>query len=282
MTDHRPLLCIDMGNTSLRAAAWTGHGIAAQTRHLRMEEGEPAPAPLAQWVRALGPWRGCVAVVGRAAWREAIAALAREGGAGEPFFVAHGGWLPFAIRYEDDSCAGADRIANVAGLRARVGWPSASIDFGTATTIEVVDAHGDMAGGAIMPGAAMGLRALHEATGGRLPLLEPDAGFAAPIGRGTEHAMQVGAVLAHVRGAEAIVREMLAEAGAPEAPVVITGGLGPVLAPLVRIPARFMPDLTLAGAAALWEAARAAGTEHIAGTRSRKPAAEPREGRPSG
>lgn len=111
--------------------------------------------------------------------------------------------LGLGIDYPEPARIGADRLANAVGVTQRHGAPAIVIDFGTAVTFDVISAEPAYAGGVIAPG----LGAMGEYLGRRTALL-PQIELVEPpsaIGKSTQAAMQVGAVI----GYRGLVREIL-------------------------------------------------------------------------
>ena len=77
-----------------------------------------------------------------------------------------------AIRYDNPREIGADRRVNAVAIRERFGGLAVCVDFGTATTFDVVSREGDYVGGALMTGIEISLEALSE-RGARLPKIDP-------------------------------------------------------------------------------------------------------------
>ena len=118
------------------------------------------------------------------------------------------------------------------------------IDFGTATTFDVVDADGAYLGGVIAPGINLSIEALHQAAA-RLPRI----GIGRPqavIGRATVPAMQSGIYWGYVGLIEGWSRRIRAEYDGP-LKVVATGGLAPLFAEGTTVIEQIDPDLTLDG-----------------------------------
>ena len=118
------------------------------------------------------------------------------------------------------------------------------IDFGTATTFDVVDADGAYLGGVIAPGINLSIEALHQAAA-RLPRI----GIGRPqavIGTNTVAAMQSGIYWGYVGMIEGLVARIQAEFGG-RLKVVATGGLAPLLAEGTTVIGHIDPDLTLDG-----------------------------------
>jgi type III pantothenate kinase len=139
---------------------------------------------------------------------------------------------------------GADRLVNAVAAQARYGGPLIIVDFGTATTFDLVDRDGNYAGGVIAPGINLSIEALHRAAA-RLPRI----GIGRPqsvIGRSTVPAMQSGIYWGYVGMIEGLIARIRAEYGGPMK-VVATGGLAPLLAEGTMVIEQIDPDLTLEG-----------------------------------
>src|ERR1700726_430705 len=133
-----------------------------------------------------------------------------------------------AIRYDNPREIGADRLVNAVALRDRLGCPSVCVDFGTATTFDIVSAQGEYVGGALLPGIEISLEALSE-RGARLPKVD----LAPPrtvIGKNTIDAIRSGVVFGYAGAIDAILRRLYGELGAP-ASVIATGGLAHLVVP---------------------------------------------------
>jgi type III pantothenate kinase len=144
---------------------------------------------------------------------------------------------------------GADRLVNAVAAFDAMGGPLIVVDFGTATTFDVVDADGNYRGGAIAPGINLSLDALHQAAA-KLPkvdILRPPQ----VIGKTTVAAMQAGIFWGYVGLIEGLVGRMRAEMvgagiGAPRS-VVATGSLASLFGQATTVIDRVDDDLTLRG-----------------------------------
>jgi type III pantothenate kinase len=145
---------------------------------------------------------------------------------------------------------GADRIVNALAAFQRYGGPCVVIDFGTATTYDVVSAKGEFLGGAIAPGVQVSNRVLAAATA-RLPQVELHAPRSA-IGRNTVEAIQSALVYGTAGEVDAMIDRITAEVG-DEATIVATGGLAPVVMPHCRHELEHDPWLTLEGLRLVFE-----------------------------
>jgi type III pantothenate kinase len=118
---------------------------------------------------------------------------------------------------------GADRLVNAVAARSAHGFPLVIIDFGTATTFDVVGATGAYEGGIIAPGVNLSMEALHMAAA-KLPLVavrRPQK----VIGTDTVGAMQSGIFWGYVGLIEGLVARIKSESDMPKAKVIATGGL---------------------------------------------------------
>ncbi|MBI4182630.1 MAG: type III pantothenate kinase [Proteobacteria bacterium] len=147
---------------------------------------------------------------------------------------------------------GADRLVNAVAAHAAYRRPVIVVDFGTATTFDVVDGEGSYRGGAISPGINLSIEALHQAAAQlpRVAVRRP----ARVIGRATVPAMQSGIFWGYVGLVEGMVRrireECVAEgivAAPGEIEVLATGGLAPLFVGACEAIDHLDPDLTLRG-----------------------------------
>lgn len=129
------------------------------------------------------------------------------------------------ILLDQPSEAGADLIVNNVAAWNRHGKPMIIIDFGTATTFQVIGRKGELVGGSIAPGINLSIEALHMAAA-QLPTVEvADPG--AVIGKGTVSAIQSGIFYGYVGLIEGIVNRIKQEYG-EDLLVLATGGLAPL------------------------------------------------------
>ncbi|SDE09577.1 type III pantothenate kinase [Rhodospira trueperi] len=139
---------------------------------------------------------------------------------------------------------GADRLVNT--VAAHVTYPGALIvlDFGTATTFDVVDADGNYCGGVIAPGVNLSLEALHMAAA-QLPRVAVGRPKSV-IGKATVPAMRSGIYLGYVSMIEGLTARIQAEFGEPMS-VVATGGLASLFTEATDVIHHLDNDLTLRG-----------------------------------
>jgi type III pantothenate kinase len=149
-----------------------------------------------------------------------------------------------AIHTDNPREVGADRVVNAVAAIDRYGAPVVVVDFGTATTVDVVGPAGAYLGGMIAPGLEVSMDGLvgHTAALRRVELVAPPQA----IGRNTVTAIQSGLLYGHAGMIDRAIDMITAEIEARPA-VVATGGLAPVVAPLCRTEIVVDDSLTLDG-----------------------------------
>lgn len=139
---------------------------------------------------------------------------------------------------------GADRLVNAVAVKAEYSVPTVVIDFGTATTFDVVDGQGRYAGGIIAPGINLSLNALHSAAS-KLPKVNIEKSKRI-VGKTTVEAMQSGLYWGYVSMIEGVLERISSELG--EKPFVIaTGGLASLFAEEIELIEKVDERLTLKG-----------------------------------
>ncbi len=172
----------------------------------------------------------------------------------EPLVVGPGIKTGMPILYENPREVGADRIVNAVAAHALVNGPVIVVDFGTATTFDVVSPKGEYLGGVIAPGIRISADALF-ARAAKLPRVE----VAKPprvVGRNTIHSMQSGIVYGYVGLVDGMVDRIVAELGY-ECAVLATGGLARLVSAESKRIERVEEFLTLDGLRILYERNRA-------------------------
>lgn len=151
---------------------------------------------------------------------------------------------------------GADRVVNAIAAHSLHPEDLIVIDFGTATTFDVVDYDGSYKGGIIAPGINLSLDALVSAAA-KLPriAIEAPADTNSVIGVTTEEQMHIGVFWGYVAMIEGLVSRMKAEIGRP-AKVVSTGGLAMLFDENTDVFDVIEPDLTIQGLAMLYQRSR--------------------------
>jgi type III pantothenate kinase len=152
--------------------------------------------------------------------------------------------LPVAPRVDQGTTVGPDRLVNTVAGHDRHGGDLIIVDFGTATTFDVVDHDGAYVGGVIAPGVNLSLEALHMAAAA-LPHIDV-AKPAKAIGTNTVACMQSGVYWGYVGLVEGIVREVRRERDRPMK-VIGTGGLASLFAQGTDLFDAIEDDLTMHG-----------------------------------
>ena len=170
------------------------------------------------------------------------------------------------IDYRDPQSAGADRIANAAAALELYGAPVIIVDFGTATTFDVIVKERRYIGGVIAPGIVTGAEHLIRRAA-RLSAFE----LRAPervVGRSTEESVQSGVYYGAVGQVDAIVRRIAAEEQIQPS-VIATGGLASMIAAHSETIQKVDPDLTLHGLRIIHDLNQPPGKRAPSGVRKR-------------
>jgi len=144
-----------------------------------------------------------------------------------PLVVGPGMKTGMPVLYENPRDLGADRIVNAVAAYASFPQGAIVVDFGTATTLDVVTSRGEYAGGIITPGLLISADALYRATA-KLPKVEI-ARPKAVVGTNTVASIQSGLVFGYAGMIDALVNRIRAEVSY-DPKVVATGGLGALVA----------------------------------------------------
>lgn len=257
------LLAIDCGNTNTKFGFYEGAapgGRFVHTFRLDTDAKLTAEAYRARFDReaaAAGLAARDVTGVGLATVvpgaRVALFDFARGLTGTDPVVIGAAGVDPgLRILIERPGDVGADRLADAAAVHA--GWPGTVIvlDFGTATTFNLVTAAGDYAGGVIAPGINLALDALHAGTAQlpRIAVAKPGR----VIGTDTVSAMESGIYWGYVGLIEGIVARMMAEyPDGGGVTVVATGGLAPLFAKGTSVIDVIDQELTLRGIVLIYQ-----------------------------
>lgn len=169
----------------------------------------------------------------------------------KPIIVGPGIRTGIKLATENPRELGADRIVDAVAAYEIYGGPVLVIDFGTATTHDLVLGDGSLVAGVTSPGIRISANALWN-NAAKLPEIEirkPDSILA----KNTVTSMQAGLIYGCIGQTEYIIRKMQEEAGLQEMKVVATGGLGKIISQETEAIHVYDPDLTLKGLKLIYE-----------------------------
>src|SRR6202011_5653011 len=228
------LLVVDVGNTQTHFGAFRGEELLEHWRFatVRQSTADQLGAALSNLLQLRG--YGCDDLSGSIVsstvpqLEPEWTTMARRYLGHEMHAVGPGTKTGMAIRYDNPREIGADRLVSAVAIRERFGGPAVCVDFGTATTFDVISREGEYVGGSMMTGIEISLEALTE-RGARLPKVD----LAPPksvIGKNTIDAIRSGVVFGYAGAIDAILRRLYKELG-ERADVVATGGLSGLVVP---------------------------------------------------
>jgi type III pantothenate kinase len=252
------LLAIDVGNTNTEFALFDGEELL-RTWRLRTERHRTADEYviwLHQMFAAAGyPMQSVRAAIIGSVVPEALFPLRQfcKHTLGVPLMMVGEDALDLGIRTATQGEVGADRLVNAAEAWRRYRMPLVIVDFGTATTFDVVSGEGVYLGGAIAPGVNLSLEAL-QAAASKLPgirIRKPEN----VIGRATVPAMESGIFYGYLGLVDGINRRIISEYGQPMK-IIATGGLSALYAPHSETIEASIEDLTIRGLLTIYLANR--------------------------
>jgi len=222
------LLVLDIGNTNLVGGVFKGQKLAFDFRLPThpLEEGRDYISGVAQQIRAAACKR-CVICSVVPALTEIVVQQVSDVFKLQSLVVDTDVKTGLVLKVDAPAAVGTDRIVNAAAVRGLWGTPALVVDFGTATTFDLVDEAGVFQGGIIAPGLGIGLEALVQRTA-RLPSIQLEWPKSV-IGKNTIAAMQSGTVLGYVCLVDGLIERVIDEFG-PVRHIVATGGLGALIA----------------------------------------------------
>ncbi|MEQ8344778.1 MAG: type III pantothenate kinase [Sneathiellaceae bacterium] len=245
------LLGIDAGNTNITFAVFDGDDLRAEWR-ITTDNGRRTSDEYAVWLTQLMTLKG----IGPADIHAAIVCsvvppvmfalkrLCRDYFDADPLVVGEPDCrLEIQVHAQG---AGADRLVNAVGAHLVTREPKIVIDFGTATTLDVVDDQGNYCGGVIAAGVNLNLDALHRVSAmlPRITAVRPPSDNV--IGTDTIGAMRSGVYWGYVSMIEGLTTRIMAEFGRPMV-VMATGGLAPLFGGATDAIQIVAGDLTMRG-----------------------------------
>ena len=162
-----------------------------------------------------------------------------------PVMIGPGVKTGLNIKADNPKEVGADIIVNSVSAFNKYGGPIVVIDFGTATTFDVISKDFELLGVIIAPGIKTSLEGLVSNTA-QLPMIELDAPKTV-IGKNTKHCMQSGIIFGFAGLVDNILFKIKKELGVDDLTVVATGGLGEIIAKEVKSIKKVDRTLTLDG-----------------------------------
>jgi len=256
------LLAIDVGNTNLVFALVEGGEIKARWRIATdpRRTADQYSVWLHQLLELEGYGRDQVegVIIGTVVPRALhnLEVLSHKYFGVEPLIAGQGrtAW-PLRLDVDEPQNVGADRALNAVAAHAKHPGDLIVIDFGTATTFDLVDAEGAYKGGIIAPGINLSLDALVSAAA-KLPriAIEAPKGNLSVIGRTTQDQMLIGIYWGYVAMIEGLVERMKRELGRPVT-VIATGGLADLFDKHTEVFDTIEPDLTIQGLSLLYDMA---------------------------
>lgn len=169
----------------------------------------------------------------------------------KPIVVSAGIKTGIRVATENPRQTGPDRIVDAVAAYKLYGGPIIVVDFGTATTFDLVEPDGTFGIGVTAPGIRTSARALW---GGAAML--PEIEIKKPesiLAKETISSMQAGLVYGYIGQTEYIIRKLKEESGYTDAKVVATGGLGNIIVKETDFIDYYDPDLTLKGLQFIYE-----------------------------
>lgn len=173
-----------------------------------------------------------------------VVRLVRERFGIEPLVVGPGVKTGLSIKTTDPAAVGSDRVVNAVAVKQLFGTPALVVDFGTATSFDLVSKEGNYEGGIIAPGPNTALEALVRNTAKlpRIEMLWPKS----VVGKNTVSAMQSGVVVGYACLVDGLIERIIEEVG-PISHIVATGGLGRLFSEHCKRIKSYDPHLTLTG-----------------------------------
>jgi type III pantothenate kinase len=249
-------LAIDIGNTNVTVGLMTDEGAVRREWRLTTRR-EQTSDELHVTMRFLpgfeeiarADWSGAAVCSVAPMLNRSMLRVVRELTGHEPLLLDP--TMPLAVRNATDSPAdvGMDRLANAVAGVEKHGAPLIVVDFGTATTLDIVSPAREYLGGVILPGIEATIDALHARTA-KLPRVQIARPRAA-IGRSTVQAMLAGLYFGCVDAVDGARKRIEAELGAP-CRLVATGGLAKVVGPDIPNLHAVDEHLTLHGIHSIW------------------------------
>ncbi len=245
------LLVVDMGNTNIKYGVFSGQKLVASFRvsSSRVQTADEYGAMLVGLLSDSGIKKedinGIIISSVTPALNYTVCHMCKYFFGITPLLVGPGVKTGLNIRTENAKEVGADIIANSVSAFNKYGGPIVVIDFGTATTFDVISSKCELLGVVIAPGIKTALEGLSTKTA-QLPMIELEAPKTV-IGKNTVHCMQSGIIFGFVGLVENIVKKIKKELKVDDLQVIATGGLGEIIAKETTVISVVDRTLTLDG-----------------------------------
>jgi type III pantothenate kinase len=249
------LLCLDVGNTNITVAVFEGEHLKGSWR--TATDTHKTVDDLGIWLVQLLQWQGIatqdihqIIIASVVPGLEYTLKQVCKTYLNQQAIWATPGTIPIKVLLDNPAEIGADRLVNAYAVKAAYPLPAMVVDFGTATTIDVINEQGEYMGGIIAPGVNLSLDALYRAAA-RLPriTLTRPARF---LGQSTTTAMQSGVYYGYAMMIEGLLMGLRQE-NFPDklVSVIATGGLSSLFKDSIPSVGHQDTDLTTRGLALL-------------------------------
>lgn len=246
------LLAADIGNTSITLGLFEEDALVeefrlASDRDLPLEEYEVLLKSLFKDFKVDGCIISSVVEELNEKFKNAVKNVFKT----HPLFLSPEINTGIKIALDNPAEAGADRIANAAGAYVLYNKPVIVVDFGTATTFDIVNRNGEFIGGVIAPGLSLQMKVLNKFTS-KLPRIDVAISNNA-IGHNTADAILSGVIRGSACMIDGLVKQCEKELG-ETAVLVATGGYSGLISSYLKCPFDFInPTLTLEGLRYLYQ-----------------------------
>ena len=246
------LLTADIGNTSITLGLFEDDALVeefrlASDKDLPLEEYEVLLKSLFKNFKVSGCIISSVVEELNEKFRSAVRNVFKI----DPLFLSTAINTGIKIALDNPEEAGADRIANAAGAYVLYNKPVIVVDFGTATTFDIVNKNGEFIGGIIAPGLNLQMKVLNTFTS-KLPRIDVAISTHA-IGHNTQDAILSGVIRGPAGMIDGLVEQCEEELG-EKAVLVATGGYSGLICKYLKRPFDFInPSLTLEGLRYLYQ-----------------------------
>jgi len=163
----------------------------------------------------------------------------------DPIIVGPGIKTGISIRTENPKEVGADRVVNSVAASTLYDLPAIVIDFGTATSFDVINERAEFIGAITAPGIQVSANAMYESAA-QLPNIQISMPTKV-VGKNTVQSMQSGIVYGHIGSVEYIIKKICEELSWKKKTIIATGGLGRIIAGETSLIDIYDANLTLHG-----------------------------------